>query len=908
MSRVHFRPSVLALVFSLFLIAPQAASQQKPLMLEDYGVWENLGFPTLSPDGAWMAYGLTRNNEEDELRIRALTGDEDWIVPFGAGPVFSDDGAWLAYRIQPSPEEAAEARDDDGPARNALGLMDLSRLDTTRVEGVQRFAFSGDGAYLAFLMYAAEGADRGVGQTLLVRSLARGTDMHFGNVGDFAWTDEGHLLAMVISASGEAGNGVHLFDPSEGGLRVLDSESTTYTGLTWREDGADLAVLRAAPDTLFADTAYTALAWTDLDRASPGAFTLKTSGRSDFPQGMAIVPYADPVWAESGRTLFVGIQETEPKPEEEPEFTVRDSSTVEIWHSRDIDVVPLQQVRPSQFEEENFLTAWHLEEDAIVRLEDDVTESVRLLDGGRLALGMDGTPWELDARFFPPRFDLYRIDVRTGNKSPIQEGVRYNYPGSGGNKLLYTEAETFWIYDLESGNRVRIDEQIPTSLVNQVDDHPMPERRPWGVAGWTDGDESVLIYDRHDIWEVETDGSGAVRLTQGAEEDVRFRYARIDPEEEFIDLGEPIYFSIFGEWTKKSGYARREGRRGRVERLVWEDRSVRSLQKATDARVFLYRTEAFDDSPDLFVAGPDLSNGRQITATNAFQSDFEWGRTELVDYDNPVSDARLQGILHYPAGYEAGQQYPMIVYYYERVSDGIHRYRVPSERSTYNPTVFTTQGYFVLQPDLTYEKRNPGHSALACVESAVGTVLEMGMVDPERVGITGHSWGGYQTVFFATHSDLFSAAIAGSPLTNLVSMYGMMFWNIGMPETNHYQWSQERMEVTLWDDRDAYLNNSPVLDFDKLDTPLLMAVGSDDGNVDWHQGIEAYNFARRLDKQFVFLVYRGENHSNRQKPNQVDYHHRQLEWFAHYLKGEPAPVWITDGVSWIEQEKKRARR
>ena len=121
-------------------------------------------------------------------------------------------------------------------------------------------------------------------------------------------------------------------------------------------------------------------------------------------------------------------------------------------------------------------------------------------------------------------------------------------------------------------------------------------------------------------------------------------------------------------------------------------------------------------------------------------------------------------------------------------------------------------------------------------------------------------------------------------------------------------WSQERMGVTLWEDRDAYLKNSPVMDFDQLDTPLLMAVGSDDGNVDWHQGIEAYNFARRLDKDFVFLVYRGENHSNRQKPNQVDYHHRQLEWFGHYLKGEPAPDWITEGLSWIDQEKGRAKK
>jgi dipeptidyl aminopeptidase/acylaminoacyl peptidase len=247
----------------------------------------------------------------------------------------------------------------------------------------------------------------------------------------------------------------------------------------------------------------------------------------------------------------------------------------------------------------------------------------------------------------------------------------------------------------------------------------------------------------------------------------------------------------------------------------------------------------------------------------------------------------------------------MVVYIYERLSDRLHFYRVPSERSAYNPTVFSSQGYFVLMPDITFEKRDPGFSALQCVETALKVVLETGMVDPERVGIMGHSWGGYETTFISAHSDLFAAAVAGAPLTNLVSMYGMIFWNNGIPETGHFEHGQERMEVPLWEDSDAYLRNSPIMAFDQLETPLLMAFGDEDGSVDWHQGIEAYNFARRLDKEFVLLVYRGENHGNRQKANQIDYHHRQLEWFNHYLKGAEPAAWITEGVSWIEQEAKR---
>jgi dipeptidyl aminopeptidase/acylaminoacyl peptidase len=902
-----FRRSALALGIAATLFPGAASAQKPPVALKDYGQWESLGFPVLSADGGWISYSVSRDNEENELRLRSVAGREEAVLPFGGGPVFSGNSAWMAYRIQPSTEESAALRKEDEPVRNALGLVKLDGLQESRVDGVQDFAFSDDGAFLAMHRYASQDDEGSVGRDLLVRNLLDGTDMSFGNVGEFAWSEDGHLLALLVSAADKAGNGVQLYEPSSGVLRVLDSEASDYEGLAWRAEGPDLAVFRSDPDSTYADTAFAILAWKGLDDDGPEGFSLPVFGREEIPPDMAVVPYAPLRWSEDGRTLFFGVQGLEPKPEEEPEVTARDSSTVEVWNAVDVDVIPRQKVMDDRIREESYLTAWHLAPDRVVVLGDEEAEDVQVLGGGeRWGLGLDPTPWEADGRFFPRRTDLYRIDLRSGEKSPIQPGVRYFYPGPAGNKLLYTEEEAFWIYDLNTGERVRVAEDVPTSLVNEVDDHPMPERRPWGLAGWTGEDGSVLLYDRHDVWEVASDGSGSHRLTRGAEDDVRHRYARIDEEAEAIDLDGPVYFSVFGEWTKKSGFARMASGAEPSERLVFEDRSLGWLQKADDAEVYVYRSEAFDDSPDLFAAGPRLRNPRQLTASNPFQDEYAWGWTELVDYDNPVSDARLQGVLYYPAGYEAGKQYPMIVYYYERVSDGIHRYRVPSERSAYNPAVFTAEGYFVFMPDITFVPSDPGFSALACVETAVKKVLEKGVVDPDRIGLTGHSWGGYETVFLATHSTMFGAAVAGAPLTNLVSMYGMMFWNTGLPETSHYQWSQERMVATLWEYPEAYLRNSPVMDFPKLDTPLLMAFGDQDGSVDWHQGIEAYNFARRLDKEFVLLVYRGENHSNRQKANQVDYHHRQLEWFAHYLKGEQAPKWITEGVSWREQEAGRA--
>ena len=291
-----------------------------------------------------------------------------------------------------------------------------------------------------------------------------------------------------------------------------------------------------------------------------------------------------------------------------------------------------------------------------------------------------------------------------------------------------------------------------------------------------------------------------------------------------------------------------------------------------------------------------------MARTNPFQADYAWGRSTLVDYRNAKGE-RLQGALYYPAGYVAGKTYPMIVYVYERLSQGLHSYVVPSERSPYNAAVFTAEGYFVLQPDIVFRPRDPGLAALDCVTAAVKAALATGAVDPKRIGLVGHSWGGYEASFIPTQTNLFAASIAGAPITNLLSFYGAIHWNQGLPEPAHFETGQARMDVPFWVDLPAYIRNSSTLAIDKLKTPMLIFFGDKDGTVDFRQGVEMYNYARRAGKQLVMLVYADENHSATQKPNQIDYHRRILQWFGHYLKGDAAPAWITQGLTVIDAEK-----
>jgi dipeptidyl aminopeptidase/acylaminoacyl peptidase len=279
----------------------------------------------------------------------------------------------------------------------------------------------------------------------------------------------------------------------------------------------------------------------------------------------------------------------------------------------------------------------------------------------------------------------------------------------------------------------------------------------------------------------------------------------------------------------------------------------------------------------------------------------------LIEYKNNRG-VPLQGVLHYPAGYVPGRTYPMVVYMYEQLSDTLHRYSAPSERDYYNVSSFTSAGYFLYQPDIVFQPREPGLSVLDCVSAAVEAVIRKGVVDPKRIGIIGHSWGGFDASFLATHSQMFAAAVAGAPITDLVSNYGDHHWRQGIAETDHIETGQQRMVVPLWEDPDAYIRNSAVFGAGTMRTPLLVEVGDNDGTVFWHQGVELYNAARRARKNVVLLVYANEDHGLRKKANQLDYHRRIMAWFDHYLKGEPAPAWITEGVPYLDLDRERARK
>jgi dipeptidyl aminopeptidase/acylaminoacyl peptidase len=926
---------------ALFAIS-LSAQTKVPAAPADYGQWETLviasggrgggrGAANLSPDGKWSVYGINRSNGKNELRATKVADGNTKTIAFGSAPAFSADSRCVAFSIGISEEAADKLRRDKKPVENKAGLLNLASGEQTTVDTVESFAFSPTGTWIAMRRYPpapptpapptpAAGADDGPprGATLILRELATGRDVTFGNVSDIAWQDQkrtGTLLAFTISTTDKTGNGVQVFDTKTGALRTLDSSSAVYSNLAWRKDSTDLAVLKAKTDDKHDGPTQIALSWTGLGGTeSPKVYD--PTADTKFPAGMAVSGARRPSWSEDGKVVYLGLAEwgakkpgaakpAEPGAAPAAEPTADDQPTVDIWHWRDSEVMAHQVKSAAQNRRRTLLTAWHTDTGSLAQLGQSPTlEQVTPFKHQNLAYAAEWKEWGLERSIGRPVANLYLVEL-DGKRTKVKGALandEYVQASPGGRYLLYIEGGHYWTVDTKSRAAVDITKNVKTSFLDTESDSTAPMKPPFGVAGWTKNDAEVVLYDKFDIWKVASDGTRATKLTDGAAEQVRYRYLRLDPEEEFLDLEKPAYVSAFGIWSKKSGVAvLKPGAKG-PERVLWEDKAVDRVAKAADADVYQYVVESFEEPANLYVGGPELKGAKRITDTNAFQSKYAWGRSELIEY-TAVGGTRLQGALYYPAGYEAGKKYPMIVYMYEKLSDGVHRYHALSERDYYNASAMTAHGYFVLQPDIVFKKREPGVSVAECVQTAVKKVLEKGVVDEKRMGVVGHSWGGFDAAFLATHTTMFAAAVAGAPITDLVSNYGNHHWSSGIAETDHIETGQQRMEVPLYEDLPAYIRNSAVFGASTMTTPLLIEVGDADGTVFYHQGVELYNVARRARKNVVLLVYGGEDHGLRKKADQVDYQRRIFAWFDFYLKGEKPAVWIVEGEEFLERQR-----
>jgi dipeptidyl aminopeptidase/acylaminoacyl peptidase len=742
------------------------------------------------------------------------------------------------------------------------------------------------------------------GRDLLVRNLASGEEFTIPLVSDFAWNRDGSWLAYAVSSQKAEEDGVFARQMSDASVRPIQKGKGNYKNLTFDKAGKQLAFLSDQAEYDKDVAPYRLYYWKPGDANAAELVSASTRG---LPQGFVVSDQGAPRFSEDGQRLFLATAPAPapPAPEGAPE-----PRTVDIWHWQDPLLQPMQRVRANQERNRNYRAVVHLPEKRFVQLAAPDLPTVNTSEDSVRAIALNDLPYRREMSWDTTYNDVYLIDLKTGQRSkPIMEHARTGglsiSPGS--KYLLYfDDGEGDWFtYRIADGARTNLTAKLGVNFWRE--DHDTPNLPPsYGTAGWTADDRTVLLYDKYDIWEIRPDGTNARMITNGAgrKDAVVFRYRALDEEQRTIPTDKPLLLSANDDATESTGFYRVPyNGNAAPEKVVMIDKAFGQLIKAKNADRVVVTLARFDEFPDLWVTDTNFRDMKKVSNANPQQSEFIWGKSELMKYRN-ADGKMLRAILTKPDNFDPNKKYPLMVYIYEDLSEGLHSYRPPTPGTSINITRYVSNGYIVLQPDISYDTGYPGESAEKCVIPAVNTVVNMGFIDPKRIGIQGHSWGGYQITHLITRTNLFAAVQAGASVSNMISAYGGIRWGTGMSRAFQYEKTQSRIGAPPWDAPLQFIENSPIFWVEKVNTPYLTIHNDEDDAVPWYQGIEFFSALRRLNKEAYMFVYNGELHGLRNRDNMKHWTVHQDEFFDHFLLGKPKPEWMEKGVPYLERGRR----
>jgi len=945
----------------------QQSVVKKTITHDVYNKWKFIQGTILSANGQWAAFVLQPAEGDGELIVRNLKSGNEFRHERGRTPEFSYDGKYIAFAIAPTQYEVDKARKDKKKAedmpKNGLGVMNLANGRVERVNDVKSFKFAEEGGkILAYLMERkeekqddkADGAkdadqrrpqrpgsgvpsasassanSKDIGTDLVVRELATGALTVFHEVTAYQWNKDASCLIYTTNSKTSANNGVFAWEAANGNQITLLMGTGKYNSIVFDDSGKQAAFLSDRDDATSKEkakelkkeaTGTETGAETKPENASDEntepnilklylwrvgskpAVELVAPGTPGLPDGWNVSENGELSFSKDGKRLFIGTAPIpKPAPKDAPE-----PIKVDIWHWQDSELQTVQKVNADADAKKSYRAVLHLDSSKLIQLANEEMANIAINENGLYGLGFDDREYLRASTWDSIYRDYYSVDLRTGARQPLFKAQRFaaSLSPDGRYAIVFDAHYQKWISVTTDRGVIRdLTGNIDAVFHNEESDTPEPPR-PHGMAGWSNGDSEVLLYDKFDVWAVNPATGAARQITQGhgRKQNLIMRYVILEPDQYAIPTDKPLLLSATNNGSKATGYFQVSYQGGEPQKLIYADKLYSGLTKAKKANVITFTQQSFTEFPDLWISNLDFLKPQKISNANPQQTQYRWGTQEIIEYIN--SDGKLlKALLAKPEDFDPSKKYPMMVYIYESMTDGQNRYVTPAIGQNINVSRFVSNGYLVLRPDIVYETGYPGQSAMKCVLPAIERVASKGYVDRQRIGIQGHSWGGYQITYMIAHTNIFRAVEAGASVSNMISAYGGIRYGTGMSRQFQYERTQSRIGGTPWSKPMQFIENSPIFFADRVQTPYLTIHNDNDDAVPFTQAIEFFTALRRLNKEAYLFNYNGQLHGLRDRDAIKHFTVHMCEFFDHYLLDTPRPDWMSKPTPYLERGKR----
>ncbi len=908
----------LAVALMAACLSPYAEGK-KVLGHDDFDAWKSVRNFGLSNNGEWESYAVNPQEGDGTLVFYNTRTGKEIAIERGYNPSFTADGKWAVAQIKPYYSATREGKkkkkkDFDLP-QDSLAIINLGRLTVEKVANAISFKMGKKGGdWIAYqscdttFISPKDLKNKEVGRPLIIRHLPSATEKVIKWVNSYLFDEKGEKVAVRIKKSEKdslATDGIGFMALPDTSLQLIDRDMPYYSEPVFNRQGTKLAYLNSS-DTVKSGTKRAHLYVSDLKGEYSKAEEISLAGNiasADGKDSLFFNQYTVPSFSYNGKRLIAGVaKEVAPDDTTIVDF---ETATLDIWRWDAPQTPPQEKHEVDKRRKTTYPVAIDMTDGSQVLVSNSYFDRVLPSErwDGEWATVIDGfdASWSTQWNYFVDS-PVSVINLNNGEKKEVGNvNGEFVEMSPCGKYVLYYQGRDYFTYCTATGKITNISSAIPYPTWDEVSDIPSVPL-PYGIMGWSENDGDVMVYDRYDIWRLDPSGKRAPEsLTKenGRKNNITYRYVKLDAEQQYLKRGDKLVLSVLDNNDKRNGFATiTYGSPAVPDLRMLDTYKFTQLKKAENADVYSWQKANFNTSPDIWVVrGEKFASAKKLSDSNPQMKDYNWGTAQLEKWFT-YRGKESEGVLYVPEDFDPDKKYPMLVVFYERNSDELYRhYTMEPSWSWINYPFYVSRGYVIFVPDVHYTPGIPGECAYDYICSGVETLCEKyPWIDKERIGIDGQSWGGYQTAYLVTRTDMFACAGSGAPVSNMTSAYGGIRWESGSSRQAQYEVGQSRIGRTFWEAPHLYMANSPVFFADRVKTPLLIMHNDGDGAVPWYQGIEMFMALRRLHKPVWMLQYNGEAHNLKERRNRKDITIRLQQFFDHYLKGDPMPKWMKDGI------------